>query len=192
MAKRKAWLHIDVAGLQGDVLTHTLVAHREALREAGFKVPVRDAGESERAWIEMLRLHKAYGMRRREVEGTWPDICRRAWKGRRVPLISVPGLGSALPDQVALVLHSLAGLKTHVVVTVPVATTPEHAHVLDVAISRWEARLKPGRLHRVHVSPGDWETAWRELAALAGAPALPLVEPDVSAAATHPRRQCAT
>lgn len=168
MAKRKAWLHIDLSGLKGDRITLILLEHRDELRDLGFKTPVHDPTEGHLAWLEMLRLHGEHGLRRRVVQGHWAEISRRAYKGSKVPLLSIPGFGAADPAQVALILDILHGLKLNVVATVPADPTPEQASTIEQALAGWQAKLKPDRLHRVPVAPGDWAAAWRGYAELVG------------------------
>ena len=181
MARRTIHLHVDFAGLAGESITTTLLAHREQLRELGHKVPVKAVEEPWLATVEIRRTHRDHGLRRKEVEGAWAEICRRALKGRRSPLLSVPGFGRCSDDEVALLLDSLAGLRVHLVATVPTVASPESAAWLDHALGHWSTRLASGpvrgRTTTVPVAPGDWRHAWEEYAAAAGldAAALPLV-----------------
>lgn len=146
MARRRCHLHIDLAGLTGNTLARTLVAHDEALRDLGHKVPFRSTQEAGVAVVEMRRTHAEHGLRRRQVEGAWAEICRRAWKGKRVALMSVPGFGACTPEQVALVLDRLAGLQVTVLVSVPAVAEPEvQARVRDT-VETWRRALRHGRV----------------------------------------------
>jgi hypothetical protein len=182
MGRRTIHLHVDFSGLEGDLVTEMLRACRDDLRDQGFAVPVRDAGEPRLAAIEIRRDHRAHGLRRKQVEGAWARICRRSHKGRRTPLASVPGFGGCTPDQVDLLLDSLVGLRVHVVATVPAVTSAEAAESLDHALAHWRSRLESGRLTVVALTPGDWSQAWQEYAAAAGvdSAALPLGRPRVA------------
>ncbi|WP_426245627.1 hypothetical protein [Nocardioides sp. LHG3406-4] len=176
MARRTVHLHVDFTGLAGDKITESLVAHRHELHERGFKVPVKDAGEPWLATLEMRRDHKEHGLRRKQVEGAWAEICRRAHKGRRTPLVSVPGFGTCTPDQIDLVLDGLAGLRVHLVATIPAAAGPEAAEARERALAHWRSRLAKGKVTLVALAPGDWRHAWREYAAAADFGSLPLVD----------------
>ena len=179
MSARTIHLHVDFAGLEGDLVTASLMAHREELKEQGFKVPVKTAGEPLLAAIEMRRDHKAHDLERRQVEGAWAEICRRAHKGRKTPLASVPGFGACTPPQVELLLDSLAGLRVHLVATVPSLASPEAAESVDHALTDWQDRLGKGRLTVVRVAPGEWRQAWLGYAAAAGLDADALEPADV-------------
>ena len=175
MGRRTIHLHVDFSGLQGDLVTETLRHCREELKAQGFKVPVKEAGQPRLAAIEIRREHRAHGLRRREVEGAWAEICRRAHQGRKTPLVSVPGFGACTSDQVDLLLDSLAGLRVHLVATVPADAAEDE----DGALAHWRSRLGGGRLTTVAVAPGDWSHTWHEYAAAAGldAATLPVRQP---------------
>src|SRR4029077_7430649 len=67
--------------------------------------------------IEIRRDHKAWGYERREVEGTWAEICRQARKGRGDVVFSQELLAACSPPQIALLLDTLAGFEVRLVVT---------------------------------------------------------------------------
>ncbi len=157
--KRKAWIHVGMPGV-GDVIEAALVHHRDALVELGIDVPAKTTQESFRAAVEIMRDHKAWGLKRSEVEGQWTKLCRRAEKGSNAVVFSQPLLGGASPDQVALLLDALHGYEVHVVVT---ATAP-HAWAepgfpqseLSVVLERWGAAVRaPERVHVVAVDADD-------------------------------------
>lgn len=168
MGRRTIHLHVDFSTLEGDVITETLMDHREQLKAAGFKVPVKTAGQTWLATVEMRRDHRDHGLRRRQVEGAWAEICRHAHRGRKTPLVSVPGFGSCAAEQVDLLLDSLAGLRVHLVATVPSVASPESAVLLDHTLAHWRSRLPKGHVTVVAVAPGDWSHGWQEYAAAAG------------------------
>src|SRR5262245_1559400 len=80
MGKQKAFLIVGLPHTGVPLLTAALEQHRTALLEQGVRVPARSADEAFRAAVELRREHKAWGLRRRDVEGTWAGICRRALK----------------------------------------------------------------------------------------------------------------
>lgn len=139
MAKRKAFLHIGPPQSGGGFLDSALAEHADALEESGVRHPAISAEEMFRAAIEIRRDHQAWGYQRREVEGTWATICRRAWKGKRDVVVSQELLAGCTPEQVDLLLDGLHGFQIHVAVTgsaVPPAwapvVKPERQHVIAV------------------------------------------------------------
>ena len=161
--KRKAFLHVGPAGV-GDVIEPALVHHRDALVELDVTVPARTTDESFRAAVEILRAHKAWGFRRKEVEGQWSELCRRAWKGTGTVVLGQPLLAGATPEQIDLLVDGLAGFQVHVVVT---AGRPGTAADLAAVCERWAAAVRrPERLHVVEAA--DPHAAWRALGRTAG------------------------
>jgi hypothetical protein len=114
----------------------------------------------------MLREHKAWGFKRREVEGQWADLYRRAVKGRSTVVFSQPLLARATADQIDLFLDGLAGFERHVVVTT-CAAEPDADRVL--VAERWGAAVrKPERFHVIELDePGD-EAAWKAFGKVVG------------------------
>ena len=119
--KRKIFLHVDLLG--DSSVEQALFTYRHALAELGVDVAPDNAGEMFLAAIEMTRTHKAWGYKRREVEGTWAGICRRMLKAKGTNdfLLSQPLLAGATPDQIDLLVDQLRGLAVHVVLVVPAA-----------------------------------------------------------------------
>lgn len=121
MSKRRFVLHIGLEHTGADGVAAGLAEHRERLLELGVRSPARTPDDSLRAAIEMRRLHKAWGFKRREVEGAWADLVRRARKqgatAHAAVIVSEELLAGASPDQVALLLDSLGGFDVHVVAT---------------------------------------------------------------------------
>ncbi|QVT81849.1 hypothetical protein ENKNEFLB_04268 [Nocardioides aquaticus] len=174
MAKRKAYLHIGLPGV-GDVLDTAVQRHRTNLAELDVLVPTKAREESFRAAIELRRRHKEWGYRRKEVEGAWAGIARRALKGRSTVLVSQAALAGAAEDEIDLLTTQLPGLKLHVVVTVAApdgwAEPGDPDTDLASVLGRWRRAVRePDRLHVVVVPPGDAgrETAWRELGRVVG------------------------
>jgi hypothetical protein len=121
MSKRRFVLHIGLEHTGADGVTAGLAEHRERLLELGVRCPARTPDDSLRAAIEMRRLHKTWGFKRREVEGAWADLVRRARKqgatAHAAVVVSEELLAGASSDQVALLLDSLGGFEVHVVAT---------------------------------------------------------------------------
>lgn len=140
MAKRRFVIHIGLSHAGGGELATTLADHAAVLAEQGVRVPARSPGEARRAALEIRRLHATYGHRRKEVEGAWALLCKRARKeGAKTHdavVVSDDLLAGATSEQVALLLDSLTGFEVHVV-----ATLADPAHQL---VSAWTDAVVAG------------------------------------------------
>ncbi|GAB2865970.1 hypothetical protein [Nocardioides pacificus] len=125
MARRNVFLHVGLAHAGTRFLAPTLATHADALRERGLVLPASER-DAFRAAVEMRRDHHAHGLRRRDVEGAWADVCRRIFKRKATALVSHEHLAGAAPHQVSLLLDGLAGARTHVVVVVRDPLTALH------------------------------------------------------------------
>ena len=183
MAKPKSYLLVGLPHTGVPLLTAALELHRDALAELGVTVPAKSADEAFRAAVELRREHRAWGLRRKDVEGTWSAICRRALKARRTVVAGHELLAGATPDEVALLVDGLAGTHVHVVVLagVPdsrIALFPDELDLGDV-LHRWAGAISsPDRLHVVVTNPADGDVAWRALGSLVGFDADRLTLPD--------------
>ena len=154
MAKRTVYLHLGPA-VPGIATPHEALRDHPALVAAGVALPAVDQEAMDRADVEIRRRHKAVGVRRKDVEGAWARVCRKAYKLKGDVLVSQPGFLDADPDQVALAVDGLVGMRLHVIVT-PDAVDDEMAPV-DL-VGPWAAYVK--RESRIHVLPvGDSMTA---------------------------------
>jgi hypothetical protein len=194
MAKRKAFLHIGLPRTGGGFLDSALIEHADALEAMGVRHPAISAEEMFRAAIEVRRDHRAWGYQRREVEGTWAAICRRAWKGRHDVVFSQELLAACTPEQIDLLLDGLHGFQVHVVVTarepggqlLPDWVGPDLGEVLQA----WSPVVRPDRVHVIVVPEADPEQAvWTAFGELVGfdPAALPLA-PHWTATRPVPRR----
>lgn len=168
MAKRKAYLHIGPPRTGGGFLDSALTEHADELATMGVLHPVISAEEMFRAAIEIRRDHKAWGYQRREVEGAWAGICRRAQKGRHDVVFSQELLAACTADQVDLLLDGLAGFEAHVVVTQRDPAT---------GLDGWQRAVPPERWHVIAVPDVDREQAvWSSFGEIVGfdAASLPL------------------
>lgn len=136
MPKRTAWLHVGLPGTGAPTLATALATHAEALRAQGFALPASPE-QALRAALELRREHKGWGYRRREVEGAWADVCRRAHRGRRHPLVVGELLAACDPSALDLLLDGLAPMRVEVVVNV----RDPAAQVLDA----WAETVRLGR-----------------------------------------------
>ena len=167
--KRKAYLHIGLPRTGGAFLDSALTQHAEALDALGVRHPAISTEEMFRAAIEIRRDHRAWGYQRREVEGAWAAICRRAHQGREDVIFSQELLAACTPAQIDLLLDGLAGFEIHVIATArdlggqllaPRESSVEAGRSLwageelgDV-LGRWATAVrKPHRVHVVVVQP---------------------------------------
>lgn len=110
MAKRLFLLHLGPRPVDTGSMA-------EALAVGGVEVPDVDADRLAHAEVEILRSHKAAGLRRKDVEGAWARVCRRARKSGTDSFVSMPKWSAATPAQAALALHGLADFRVVLVAT---------------------------------------------------------------------------
>jgi hypothetical protein len=173
MGKPKSFLLVGLPHTGVPLLTAALELHREALAGTGVRVPAKSADEVFRAAVELRREHKAWGLRRRDVEGAWAGICRRALKHKDTAVVGHELLAGAAPDEIALLVDGLAGTQIHVVLLagVPDGRVGLFPDELDLAgvLARWERAVTgPDRMHVVVTDHTDPAVAWRALGALTG------------------------
>lgn len=119
MARRHAFVVLGLPHSGAGRLVAALDARREALAAlpgGGVHVPWTSAEERTRATAEILRTHRDLGLERRDVEGTWATLCRRAHRAAGPVVVGDEWLAAATADQAALLLDGLSGLKVHLVV----------------------------------------------------------------------------
>jgi hypothetical protein len=131
MAKRLFLLHVGPAPVELAAMTATLGRGDVAVPDVAADVLVH-------AGIEIRRSHKAAGIKRKQVEGSWAKVCRRARKAKADCFVSVPAFFDATPEQAALALDGLAGSKVVLVVTSGFDVEPPAA---------WLAQVRQDRVH---------------------------------------------
>jgi hypothetical protein len=152
MAKHTAHLHIGPA-VPGVLAPHAVLRDDAYLAGCGVVVPPVAQAGMDRADIEIRRRHKAVGLRRRDVEGAWAEVCRAAFRARSDVLISQPGFVEADFHQVALALDGLVGLELHLLVT---PAEPVGTGDLGRLLGPWARFVrKPGRVHVLPVGRGS-------------------------------------
>lgn len=147
MAKRSVYLHVGPALPAVEALHEALqeaLQDHPALAGAGVLLPAVDQDLMDRADVEIRRRHKALGLRRKDVEGSWAKVCRKAFKARSDVLITQPGFVGATTEQAALAVDGLVGMRIHIVLTPAVA--PEPAALADL-VGPWAGCAKPSRIH---------------------------------------------
>lgn len=115
--KSKAFLHIgpNPSGLHA--LHDELAEHADLLSTVDLALPPVEASLLEAAGHEMLRDHKAADLKRKDVEGAWAKVSRRAAKTKSDVVITQARFHVATGDQIELILHALGGFDVHVVIT---------------------------------------------------------------------------
>jgi hypothetical protein len=189
MAKRKAILHVGPTHSGSDFLDAALALHADPLEGARIRRPAKSSDEMLRATLEIRRAHKAWGYKRREVEGAWSEICRRAAKGKDTVVVSQPHLAAATGDEIALLLDPLPGFDIHVALNVvPPRGTDGDPDVVATA-GRWAAALRsPDRLHVVVPPPTGNAAAftWAAFGRIVGFDPATLPLPDLTWPAPAP------
>lgn len=185
MARRTIFLHVGLPGHGLTELDHTLRRHEDTLLVQGVRLPATSTREAHRAATEIRRTHRQAGYRRRDVEGTWAAICRRAFKHKGTSLVVQEDLAAAAPNEIALLLDGLAGFRVEVVVTAE--PSPDVAHELTSMLAAWSPYLHPGRLHVISAA-GTPNEAVTRLGNLVGFQVAGHAGGAVSAAARRPRR----
>lgn len=197
MAKQRAFLHVGLPHSGGDVIDSALRRHAGTARglvdDRGRRVrlPARSEMEMFNAAVEMRRDHKAWGLRRKDVEGSWARLCRRAIKNKDTVVFSHHLLAGLPPEGIALMVDQLPGCAVHVIVTVgapdPRAAMFPEDYDLTSVVDRWSAAVrKPEHLHLIQVAPDRQDDAWARFGDALGIDTRGLEVPTVPIAATDP------
>jgi hypothetical protein len=194
MAKQKAFLHIGLPHSGGDLLDAALRRHAGILaddRGRQVRLPARSEMEMFNAAVEIRREHRAWGLRRKDIEGSWAALCRRAIKNKDTVVFSHPLLAACTRDEIALLVDQLPGCAVHVVVTVGppdprVALFPDE-YDLAAVLDRWSAAVRgPDRVHVVAVDPDRPDEAWHAFGSVIGVDTTSLGLPATPVPATDP------
>jgi hypothetical protein len=189
MAKRKAFLHVGPTHSGTDFLDDALALHADALAGQRIRRPAKSADEMLRAALEIRRVHKSWGYKRREVEGAWNAVCRRAYKGKDTVVFSQPHLAAASHDEIALLLDQLPGFDLHVVLNVVAPLAPHGDQDVVATVGRWAAALRsPDRLHVIVPSTAVNAAAftWTAFGRIVGFDATPLALPSTAKSGPTP------
>lgn len=185
MAKRAAYLLVGLPHGGGTFLTEAVRAHASTLEAAGVRQPARSADEMFRAAVEIRRDHRAWGMRRRDVEGAWAAVCRRAYPGKDDVVAGHDLLAGATDPEIALLVDRLPGFEIHVVVVAgpadPRLTLFPDDHDLGGVLTRWAGHLRSAdRMHLIVADPDRPDATWVALGRIVGFDATQLPLPEVA------------
>jgi hypothetical protein len=162
---RRVHLHVGVHKSGTTHLQLMLVRHRAALREQGVLHP----GAQSRmflAAVDVRGTHRAWGLRARDVRGSWDTLCRAARAHDGPTVLSHELFAAAAPRQVTAAMTMLQGLDVHVVVS-----TPHVAGAAAVdAVTSWRRAVPAANLHVIAVpaGPAGHELLWERFAGLVG------------------------
>jgi len=197
MAKQKAFLHIGLPHSGGERFDSAL--RRYAGTPTGLvddrgrrvRLPARSEMEMFNAAVEMRHDHRAWGLRRKDVEGSWARLARRAIKNKDTVVFSHHLLAGLPPEGVALMVDQLPGCTVHVIVTVgtpdPRAEMFPEDYDLTNVLDRWTAAVrKPQHLHLIQVDPERQVDAWHTFGDVLGINTKALPLPTGQVAATDP------
>lgn len=194
MARQKAFLVIGL-GRAGDVLYGSLQHHREQLATHGVQQPARSEEEMFRAAVWIRHDHRAWSLKRKDIEGSWSAIWRHAWSTKDTVVLGHPLLAGMTREEIALTVDRFPGFAVHVVVLLGapdprVSLFPDELDLADV-LRRWSRAVKsPERLHVLPVDAADPTPAWQALARVVGFDAGEL--PLASDVAVAPRADATT
>ncbi|MBJ7358766.1 hypothetical protein [Nocardioides sp.] len=194
MAKQKAFLHIGLPRSGGELLDAGLRRHVGTLSDEhgrSVRLPARSEMEMFNAAVEIRREHRAWGLRRKDVEGSWAALCRRALKNKDTVVFSHPLLAGCTSDEIALLVDQLPGCAVHVVVTVgppdPRVALFRDEYDLAEVLDRWSAAVRsPDRVHVLAMDPDRPTHAWHALGSVIGVDTRSLELPATPVPATDP------
>ncbi len=132
----RVFLHVGAPKSGTTFLQASLSQNSKAMQKAG----VLYCGSREEMFLAALdvrRSHKAWGRGRKETEGAWEVVCRRARRHRGGSVISQELLGAATQPQIEAALTRLHGLEVHVIVTT--------RDLARQCAAEWQEGIKHGR-----------------------------------------------
>lgn len=150
MSKHHAFVLVGPDLPANDELIEQLAHRAEILDEAALALPKVTQADVFRSGVEILRSHRAEGLRRADVEGSFARVCRKAEKRKGDVLFGNAAYVAAEPAQIALMLDGLAGFRTHIVLTAKRGTEG-----IDELIEPWTQAVKASRLHVLTLEEGD-------------------------------------
>lgn len=142
-------LHVGLPKSGTSFLQRSLAENAESLSDRGVLYPQTPDDVMFRAALDVRGNHKAWGRRRKDVEGAWDTLCASAHDHVGTTVISHELLAAACRRQVDGAMSLLKGLDVHVLVT---ARDPARQ-----LVSEWQEGVKHGR----RLTFADFESAVR-------------------------------
>lgn len=130
-------LHVGLPKSGTTFLQRSLAANAEALSDRGVLYPQTRDDAMFLAALDVRGSHKAWGRKRKQVEGTWDALAARARHHVGTTVISHELLAGAGRQQAEAAMTMLKGLDVHLVVT---ARDPARQLVAE-----WQEGIKHGR-----------------------------------------------
>jgi predicted Zn-dependent protease len=150
MAKNHAFLLVGPMIPNADELHDVLLREGDLLADGALTTPDVTQADLYRSGVEVRRTHKEEGLRRKDVEGSFARVVRRAEKRKAAVLFGSDAYAGADEGQRSLLLDAMSGFRTHIVITAERGTPG-----LDDLIDGWAAQLKPSRVHVLTLEEGE-------------------------------------
>ena len=130
------YLHVGAPNTGTRFLQRSLLHNHQALTRAGVRY---DGGEQRMflAAVDVRGTHRAWGLARSEVKGSWDTLCQRARRHDGTTVIGHELLGAASERRIHAAMTMLRDLDVHVVVT---ARDPARQ-----AAAEWQEGIRHGR-----------------------------------------------
>ncbi|MGN6576823.1 MAG: hypothetical protein ACTHKG_14170 [Nocardioides sp.] len=135
--QRRVVLHVGLPRSGTSFLQRSLAGNAEALGDRGLLYPAAPDTLMFRAALDVRGAPKAWGLRRKDVQGAWDKLAARARSHVGTTIVSQELLAGACTRQVDEALSMLKGLDVHVVVT---AQDPARQ-----LVSAWQDGVEHGR-----------------------------------------------
>jgi hypothetical protein len=130
-------LHVGLPRSGTTFLQRSLAGNAEALGDRGVLYPATPDDLMFRAALDVRGAHKAWGLRRKDVQGAWDELAARARAHIGTTIVSQELLAGACTRQADEALSMLKGLDVHVVVTAQDAARQ--------LVSAWQEGVEHGR-----------------------------------------------
>ncbi len=133
---RRAVVHLGAPKSGTTYLQRALWSNRDALLEAGFHLPGRNARDMFHAAIEVRGSYRQWGLEPAALAGTWKRLSAEARRFPGTTIMSHELLAAATRQQAAGALAMLDGLEVHLVFTA--------RDLVRQVVSEWQERVKNG------------------------------------------------
>lgn len=111
------YLHVGLPKTGTTTLQSRFVDSRPALALTGFQYPFVRGDGMFHAAVELLGWHEHWGLKPKDIDGTWARFCERARHFDGPTLVSHEIFGRLQPHHVARAMEETHGIEVHVIVT---------------------------------------------------------------------------